>query len=141
MFDPKSSNVDKIESMVIEAMDNTTQIDKKYIRSMCDLALRIVWSSADPCPDTLAFQLVMPVALFLSQVQVVKENRPSTVQDTPLSEAISQAICMEIGALKDHDIVPHVVEATFKKIAEMGYSINRTHEITLEEAESVGCKC
>lgn len=132
---------DRIKDAVIAGIQGEPipGVGSKDIQLACWFALDVVSPSlkTEDDADAMAYRILMPIALFLSQLAAIKED--CHIDEMPLREALVQAVS-DTRSDVDRGVVNAVITAAMEKLGEMGYSISHNHDMTLNEAEAVGHK-
>lgn len=143
------ATLDKL-ARAIAGQDDLRNIDPAVIRRVCSEALSFAMAGNVPSDEdqaeAIAYKIVMPVALFLSQISTIRgegdggrENIKPMDDIIPLRDALVQAV-MAVPDVEDRvaeENVARVTSAVLNKISEFGYCITRIDDLTLEEAESI----
>lgn len=138
-----SNNIGSLREKISAVVANGIQSDpipgigSREIQMVSWFALDVVgpYVKDETQVTSVAYKLLMPIALFLSQLAAMREEQ--RLVDVPLKEALVQAVS-DSNAGIDQDIVSTVITSAVDKLGEMGYSVSHVTDMSLEEAEAVG---
>jgi hypothetical protein len=132
----------KLEAAIREEHGDRLTGDRlPAVRALCNAVSKLVTADRrDYDNDVVAYKLVMPSCMFVAQVLSISVEPPPAQQHVPMQEVLLQAVRQEASDGVEQvspEILERVISQTLRCMGNLGYTVGRSEDLTLEEAEEI----